>query len=65
MVEINKKSADYQAGVSAGAHRMADFLISELEGQVTVDVLALIESKKWEFVESLFKTEMNAIIYGD
>ena len=65
MVEINKKSADYQAGVSAGANRMADFLIDELEGQVSADVIAMIESKRWVFVEKLFKTEMAAIIYGD
>lgn len=62
MANFNNQSADYQAGVSAGAHRLGDFLIQELKGQVSNDVLALIEAKKWEFVEKHFEEHSNVLV---
>lgn len=60
----NPDSADYQAGLMAGAHHMADFLIKALEEQYpgNLDLYSFMEEKKWQAIEEQFDTEFDAVL---
>ena len=59
----NPESADYQAGLMAGAHRMADYLIKALEEQYpgNLELYEFMETKKWEAIENQFENEYDAV----